>query len=56
MSKSESKADYIDDLCPLCSGTGHKMEIHPYDPRKPLPQISPEKCPACDGTGRKKKP
>lgn len=49
----ESKADWIEDKCPACNGTGFDTVVKPV--RLGDKKISPPPCASCGGTGRKKK-
>lgn len=48
----ESKAEWIDENCKACGGTGSVTEMTTVRPLQP--KINPPKCPVCDGTGRVK--
>jgi hypothetical protein len=54
MRRAETKADWIDDICPRCRGTGADPDQSGI-PRK-LPdgtiQVSADCCRQCGGTGR----
>lgn len=49
----DAKADWIDDKCPRCNGTGVSAEKALTPPDNAVVSATP--CPACGGMGRKRK-
>jgi DnaJ-class molecular chaperone len=51
MASKESQADWIEDVCKPCAGTGKIIETHKVE-RGGQPKSNPPACPVCGSTGR----